>query len=277
MSELDIKVESALSVIDDAVKEYKPRKVYALFSGGHDSLTITSVAHKYPQIDGVIHINTGIGIPETNQFVRDTCKEQGWPLHELRSAWDYLQLIIKHGFPGPASHGYMYRYLKERPLMRFIGQQKEKHKDTIALVGGMRSQESVRRMGHVEPMHKEGAAIWVSPIHDWSALETTEYIAANKLKRNLVKDTMHISGECLCGAFATKLERRELRYWYPKVDEKLTAYERVVTMAVELGIADIPRRHCQWGWHDGMPNEQMELFPMCHFCHAGREEMELTA
>lgn len=265
-------VSSAHAVIDEALEAYKPSKVFALFSGGHDSLTVTHITAQHPRFDGVIHVNTGIGVPDTNQFVRDTCQEHGWPLHELRSAWDYLQLVVKYGFPGPDAHGYMYRYLKERPLMRFIGQQKQSHKDCIVLVGGMRSQESIRRMGHVEPMHKAGAAIWVSPIHDWTALDVTDYVASNGLKRNRVKDNLHLSGECLCGAFADKTERREIQFWYPEVDAKLSAYERVVQAARDSGLVDIPQKHCQWGWGSGMPAEQTDFLPMCYQCHAGREE-----
>ena len=35
-------------VIDQAVAEHKPSHVFALFSGGHDSLTSTHIAAQHP-------------------------------------------------------------------------------------------------------------------------------------------------------------------------------------------------------------------------------------
>ena len=34
--------------------------VYALFSGGHDSLCSTFIASRHPLFQGVVHLNTGI-------------------------------------------------------------------------------------------------------------------------------------------------------------------------------------------------------------------------
>ena len=273
MTEQDLQ---AHKVIDAAIEQYAPKKVFALFSGGHDSLTVTHLTSKHPAFSGVIHINTGIGIPQTNQFVRDTCAEQGWTLHELHPPERYIQMIVRTGFPGPDAHPWMYRRLKERALMQFVKTQKTHRMDKIAFCGETRSQESVRRMGTVQVMSQQGAVIWVAPIHDWTAIDTTDYIHTHGLKRNPVKDRLHISGECLCGCFADRLERREIAYWYPEVDAELTKYEEIVSTVARLRPGDItvPEQRCQWGWANGLRNEQMELFPLCHFCHAGREKVD---
>lgn len=273
---------AAHAVIDAALAQYAPSQVFALFSGGHDSLSVTHVTAQHPAFSGVIHVNTGIGIPETNQFVRDTCAAQGWPLHELHPTWAYAQLVVRYGFPGAASHGFMYRYLKERPLMAFVQKQKRRlvsksgkatrpdPKDRIMLVGGMRSQESVRRMGHVEPVHQDGAVVWVSPIHDWSAHEVGAYVDAAGLPRNPVKDTLHISGECLCGSFADENEERDLQFWYPATHAELLKYRELVHLASTLRGNPIPAVRCRWGWDGSRSLDQQELFPMCHYCTAGR-------
>lgn len=51
--------------------DYEPSAVYGLFSGGHDSLCSTHIASTMPNFKGVVHANTGIGIEETREFVRD--------------------------------------------------------------------------------------------------------------------------------------------------------------------------------------------------------------
>lgn len=65
------------SVLDAAVEEHAPSHVFALFSGGHDSLCSTALAAKHSAFTAAVHINTGIGIPETREFVRSTCEERG--------------------------------------------------------------------------------------------------------------------------------------------------------------------------------------------------------
>ena len=75
-------VASAIAVIESAITQFKPAWVFALFSGGHDSLTSSYVASLASKFDGCVHINTGTGIKATRQFVIDTCDEHGWPLLE---------------------------------------------------------------------------------------------------------------------------------------------------------------------------------------------------
>jgi 3'-phosphoadenosine 5'-phosphosulfate sulfotransferase (PAPS reductase)/FAD synthetase len=75
-------VEESKRIIEEAVKQFSPIRVYGLFSGGHDSLCATHLVSQTAHFDGAVHINTGIGIEETRQFVRDTCEQMGWPLDE---------------------------------------------------------------------------------------------------------------------------------------------------------------------------------------------------
>ena len=107
------------ALISEAVERYEPVATFALFSGGHDSLTSTAIAAQHPAFTSVVHINTGIGIEETREFVRETCKEQGWPLIELHSEHAYEDLVLtRGGFPsGPKSHSSMYWYLNRSRSM----------------------------------------------------------------------------------------------------------------------------------------------------------------
>jgi len=67
-------------ILERAFDEHNPVAAFALFSGGHDSLVSTHHAMQDDRVDAVVHVNTGIGIPETRQFVHDTCDRFGWTL-----------------------------------------------------------------------------------------------------------------------------------------------------------------------------------------------------
>lgn len=261
------KLTEAQALIDEAVEAYKLDALFALFSGGHDSLTTTHVASRHPLFRGVIHIDTGTGLKETRQFVEDTCDTHGWPLIVRSPATTYEMLIVRYGFPGAGQHGSMYRYLKERPLREAKkAARKLASAQNIGYITGVRSQESDRRMGHVEPHHKDSEGIWIAAIHNWSALECAAYIRDNGLERSPVKDALHMSGECFCGAFARPSEKRDLALWFPYQAERIEAWQRLVQTAVELGLSSIPFNHQEWGHSDGQPDSQADFLHLCQNC-----------
>lgn len=267
------------ALIDDAMNRYHTDQVYAAFSGGHDSLASTHLASLHPCFRGVVHINTTIGVPETRTFVRSTCEQYGWPLHVAQptKAWGYVQMVLRFGFPGPAQHRMMYQSLKHRPLSALLTTLRETPGQNIILCTGMRQQESARRMGLTDNVRKEKNIIWVSPIFDWTATDVTNYVSKHELKRNPVKDNLHISGECLCGCFADTDERQELAIWYPHVNEELLKIERLLEYAQSLNLQDYryPAHTSRWGWGAGNKLEQIvdaDPLPMCHFCTYGRYE-----
>lgn len=255
---------AALALIDEACARYRIAGVLGLFSGGHDSLTAVHVASKHPKFTAAVHINTGIGVAETREFVRSTCKSFGWPLREYSAidcGQDYREIVKKYGFPGPPQHKAMYIRLKERPLRAAIREVKlgRNRLEKTLLISGARSQESERRMGHVEPIYKEPGEgrVWVSVIHDWSKHECNEYLAANNVPRNPVVDLIHKSGECLCGAYAKPGELKELACWFPKTADEIKALEK------EVAAAGHP---C--GWEDKRTSKRKvnKNMPMCHGC-----------
>ena len=50
----------------------------ALYSGGNDSTAMTHMFKDY--CDYAVHINTGIGIEQTRNFVKETCDSWGLPV-----------------------------------------------------------------------------------------------------------------------------------------------------------------------------------------------------
>ena len=154
-----------------------------------------------------------------------------------------------------------YNRLKERPLRKLIRDHKNHRMDKILLVSGCRSQESVRRMGHVKPIQKDGAKIWTAVIHDWSKLDCNDHIGLHNLPRNEVVDLIHKSGECLCGAYAKRGELQDLELWFPDVAARIRALEAKTRAA-----------GFNWTWEEGPSKRRSTVKrktktgPLCHSC-----------
>ncbi len=256
--------ERQVTALDAAVEEHDPSHVFALFSGGHDSLCSTALTATHPRFTAAVHINTGIGIEDTRTFVRDTCKEQGWPLIEMHpDAKTYRDLVIEKGMPGgPKAHNTMYYWLKQRQVRQLVREHKQGRHGRVALVTGIRTAESERRMASVmaQPVHRIGAQVWVNPILDWTAVDCGRFIEREELRRNPVVDHLHRSGECLlCGALAHARELKDIELWYPREAAMLHEYER---LAFEHG-------HAETVWagrlRSGVSRQQL---PLCTSCEA---------
>jgi 3'-phosphoadenosine 5'-phosphosulfate sulfotransferase (PAPS reductase)/FAD synthetase len=251
------------STLDDAIREYRPSHVFALFSGGHDSLCSTSVAAKHPAFTAAVHINTGVGIEATRQFVRDTCERESWPLIEMHpDAKTYRDLIVEKGMPGgPKAHSTMYYWLKQRQVRRLVREHKQGIHGRVMLVTGIRVAESERRMAAVmaQPVHRIGAQVWVNPILQWTKSDCHDHMEAEGLERNIVVDLIHRSGECLCGALAHHSEMKEIERWFPEEAEVLHGYEEI---AFRNG-------HPENVWGARLPDKiSRSQLPLCASCEA---------
>ena len=267
MSSLDEKIVHARQILTDAVAEYQPREIFALFSGGYDSLVTAHLAYHLIASCQVAHVNTGIGIRETREYVRATCRDLRWPLTEYYAPERYEDIVLRHGFPGPSAHRFMYIRLKERAIDTLIREHKTKRSDRIMLITGIRNQESRRRMGYDEPIKCHKAKVWVSPILNWSKIDVHAYKARYELPDNDVVQLLHMSGECLCGAYAHKGELAEIKLWYPETGAYIEQLEVKVQAAGHA-----------WGWEEGPPAkkvvhpDQGDLFmPLCTNCELNQK------
>lgn len=238
MDGLDSKIAQSLDIIDAAIRDNPASHLFGMFSGGHDSLCATHLASQHPAFTRAVHINTTIGIEETRQFVRRVSMERQWRLAEYSPPVSYRDIVLKHGFPGPGGHQITYARLKERCVRRLVREHKQYFKDRIGLVTGVRLSESTRRMGHVKPVQREGAQLWIAPILHWSDDDKLEYMARYELPRNRVVDILCMSGECLCGAFAKKEELIEIEISFPETAAEIHALQRDAEAA---GV------HAKWG------------------------------
>lgn len=259
-------------ILADALDQYPPHKTFVLFSGGNDSLVLLHLCLRRGWApDGVVHVNTGTGVPDTTEFVRKTCADWGMSLYELHPPKSYEQVFIEEaiidGLPGPGMHRIPYARLKERPLERFTTDQKSKRMDKIMLLTGIRQDESKRRMGYGSTIiDTKGCRVWVNALYYWTNEEMATYKAEQDLPRNPVADHLHMSGECLCGAFAAPGELEEIRFFYPDVAARIDGWN---TAAKAKGLT-----YNQWGCKrklmPPLAQEDIEL-TLCQSCEFKQE------
>lgn len=270
--DVEMLLPKALAVIDEALD----RKTYGvihnfapLFSGGHDSYCACFVASQHRRFNGsVYHIDTGIGAKATRAFVEQVCRDEGWKLKVLKSNDTYERFVRDRGFPGPGMHRFAYDRLKDR-CINMITKVARHHYKTI-LITGCRSDESVRRMGSVEPIkfgefQRDGKRfnkhrIWVAPCHDWTSENQIDFMNLFSMPRNPIKQTaLGMSGECFCGAFARPYELEMIREFCPDVAVEI---ERLQVIAKECG----HHNSCVWGQRPTKDEEVLETGPLCNTC-----------
>lgn len=246
--------------------------ICVLFSGGNDSTTLTHIFK--PVADAAVHINTGIGIEQTRQYVRDTC--DAWDLNLIEKSpppgSTYRELVLDQGFPGPGHHYKMFQRLKERGLLavrrEFV---RNPRKQRILFLAGRRRDESKRRM-NIPEIERVGSIVWASPLVHWTKEDLNTYRRMNpEIPRNQVSDTLHMSGECLCGSFAHKGELDEIEFWYPEVAQEIRGLEE------EVRAAGHPEKVCQWGWGGGKRTGEEKSGPLCTSCDSRSGLFDTTA
>jgi phosphoadenosine phosphosulfate reductase len=267
---LSKKISTSTSFSRWAIRKWNVKHVFALVSGGDDSLATALIASRHKQFAGVIHIDTGINIQETEDYVKRVCAAQEWPLFVYKPVTTYKMLIVQHGFPGPGSHRFMYTYLKERPLRQAVKELRDGGR--IGLVTGVRIQESKRRMGNIESVSRNGNQVWIAPIKHWSKRDCVDIIRNSGVERNPVAQTLHMSGECLCGAYVKPDERQLIEIFYPKTHRYLSDLEALVQSSAKLD-GNIEPKYCKWGAGNSVPTNQQGLFTtndmkLCYQCRS---------
>lgn len=255
-----------VEIVTSAISKFNPVAIRVGFSGGRDSLAITHwMMNNFPGCK-VFHCNTGIGVEATREYVRQTCKEFGWPLIEIRAkedcGMDYDSIVLEHGFPGPDGHQYMYSRLKERSIRKMVRDAKKGHprSSKVLIATGIRKDESHRRARYVgREINLVGGQLWVNPIYWWDISTRDRYIALNKLPINPISELLGMSGECLCGAFAHKGEKQLVKIVCPSTAARIDELEK---QCLKKGMF--------WGWEGKPPagghNSRQIFMPLCVGC-----------
>lgn len=245
-------IAESAAILDAAIETHIPTGgqhtlagVVVLFSGGNDS---TVLAHMFKgTATHAAHANTTIGVEQTREFVRTTCHTWGLPLIERTSPHDhdsYRALVLAHGFPGPGHHFKMFQRLKERAL-REVRRELVPNPRTqrVVFLAGRRRAESQRRQA-IPESERRGSTVWVSPLVNWTKADLNTYRTMHRdVPVNAVSALIHMSGECLCGAFASAGEREEVTFWFPGVFDEIAALEAEIADR-----SDIPEHRKTWGW-----------------------------
>jgi hypothetical protein len=105
-----------------------------------------------------------------------------------------------------------------------------------------------------------------------SKIDVNRYVAEKELPRNPVVEHLHMSGECLCGAYAKPGELDEIGLFYPHVKARIESLEK------QVAAAGFPWRWEEKGppkwWRDARKG-QMDMFnefaPLCAGCKKAYE------
>jgi 3'-phosphoadenosine 5'-phosphosulfate sulfotransferase (PAPS reductase)/FAD synthetase len=274
-------------VVERKLRAPDPDKVFTLFSGGGDSSILAHLMRK--RVGGLVHVDTGIAVPATRGYVEAVAAEWNMALRIAQPDDRYDDLVLGkvkaktkdravwEGFPGPAGHYMMYVRLKERALdalrRDLVG--RRGRTGQIVFLGGMRWGESDRRFRNAEELDRAGAIIWCSPIVYWTDSHVAEYRSRylcndlhqhadhrlcrpDSLPMSEVTENLHMSGDCLCGAFAKPGELDEVSFFYPEVGERLRALQE---QAEAAGI-----KRCVWGAGRERAEKVREPGRLCSSC-----------
>lgn len=196
------------------------RREVGLFSGGKDSY----VACKVHGVKEVLYCKTGIGL--NFDFVLKICQKEGWKLNVVypKEGETYEDFVRRFGFPKSGIHNSVMGFLKWHPMRTWVKQQKE----DILFISGRRKKESRRRMrmkSNREYVETEGMKFF-APIYSWTTKQVYDYIRDNQLELSPTYETLHMSGDCLCGAFAQQGESQLLYTFHIELAEVIMDLEK---------------------------------------------------
>lgn len=270
-------IELAKSRVIEAREVYRPVYMSGAFSGGGDSIAACLIASLCDGFRGMFHVNTGVGLCATEAYVESTCVEMGWELETFKAVEhldgegkvapiDYFKIVERYGFPGPSQHGKMYTMLKQRQMRAWRKAHKKfRSRQNVMLISGARQQESKKRNdpNRVKPHAKIDGIAWVNPLYDASKLDCTRLREHFGVQKSSVVDLIHMSGECLCGAFGSPEELKELKLWFGND----------MTIARLANLDESERAAGRPGWGCGGPMNKRNCpikpsGPMCSACDA---------
>jgi 3'-phosphoadenosine 5'-phosphosulfate sulfotransferase (PAPS reductase)/FAD synthetase len=158
-------------------------------------------------------------------YVKDTCQDLGWKLYvvEPKRGQSYEDFVAKFGFPHSGIHQVVMGFLKWFPIRKFA-----KEHGGVTFVSGRRPKESKRRM-RIAKAQFEHPEKWISlesALFTWSDADVWAYLKKNELKRCPVYETMHMSGDCMCGAFSDLGEAELLATFHGVMASKIRDLEK---------------------------------------------------
>jgi len=268
--DLQDKIEQSREIYQKALADYKPYAICVMLSGGDDSLTVLALANYLDiPIDYIIHGNTGTGLPEATEFVRDLAKKQKGEYLEGNAKSDYEKYVTRKGFfgQGKRAHSYAYHILKANQFRSLISSniRKRKRGRNVLLLNGVRIDESENRAdNYANTIYRNDPAaksnIWTNLIHYWTKKNCLEFLEAEGVERSPVSICLGRSGECMCGTMQSMADRTAAAKFNPDWGKWLDKLERHVVLDKKF----------PWRWGSTIPKTwnlekhgQTSLFQNC--------------
>lgn len=211
---------------------------YGLCSGGKDSMTACEIAHNYKPLNAIVTIDTtiaaelGDGTKPAIEAAKKFANRLGIPHIIIYPIQDYATLVKKYGFPHPAQHKISFIHLKWKAMHAFAKTKKTSNgkRKNIVFISGVRKLESKRRFGTAMPIQIDPTDKYMrfaAPIVYWDNEETISYCRKRKFELSTCYNTIMMSGDCLCGAYAQKGESALIKKFYPVTAQKIAELEKV--------------------------------------------------
>jgi 3'-phosphoadenosine 5'-phosphosulfate sulfotransferase (PAPS reductase)/FAD synthetase len=220
---------------------------FCLCSGGADS---TVLAHRLRDwYDALVFIDTGTALPGVRDHVHRVAELVDRPLLIYEAGAQWRTVTLAYGFLGPGQHRIAYNRLKLRQVERLVRDHKTRRSDRVALLTGVRRDESQRRQANAPNLGMRiGAQVWINPLVHHTSEQMRAYRTEHDLPLSDVAALIHRSGECNCGCFAAPGEREMLASLWPAWFEQTIA-------GLERQAADAGLAACRWGARppDGTP------------------------
>jgi 3'-phosphoadenosine 5'-phosphosulfate sulfotransferase (PAPS reductase)/FAD synthetase len=213
--------------------------VHCFFSGGRDSALTCYIAKKVADVRGwefvLVHIDTTIGLEETEEYVRQYAQWLGEKLVILRPDYTFEEYVARypywpHIYPPWAR--WCYHKLKRRPLEKYLKRNYRKG-DIIAM--GIRGPESTFRMKNyttvfMEKYYKEAkvnAKIWL-PLLYVDDETVDRLIKKFGIPESPVWYEIGSSGECFCLAGSSEKKAKRAVCAFPKLRIRLMRIDDII-------------------------------------------------
>ena len=72
---------------------------------------------------------------------------------------------------------------------------------------------------------KRRGMMFVAPLYDWTTEATWKYLRDHKIEVSPAYKEIHMSGDCLCGAYSARGEAELLAVFYPEMAERIARLE----------------------------------------------------
>ena len=242
-------------IMEQAISVYGKENFYALYSGGRDSGLVVEWLSEHDYLKSIVHVNTGVAMQMTTDFVKDICQEKGWDLIviEPKPKYKFADICLEFGFPGPSFHRVVMGFLKFQPMRNFFMSLND---EKASFVSGIRQMESKRRAKNFTSPYNEDSNMWfTAPFYYYTNEEMYKMRITQNIKTSPAYETgVGISGDCLCGAYASYQEKAALK----KADPHLATYIEWLEEGVKQFGTEYAKKHPRWGQTSSMTDIEQQ-------------------